>query len=164
VPPHNEGADTVQAFRSELRRELPQDQVYRVEVVGDPTSHFTGFIYWMIRDGFDVLTKDGDRGLKWGHDHRWTPGDRYDTFLTIAINSPWWSPEAYARCHDDPRYREVIAYDGLTPDQRAWLEEVAWRNLGDPDSVSAAEERRVAELGPLDLQVSVFEGPGRCGR
>jgi hypothetical protein len=163
-PPHDGQARAVLAVRAELDRELARDRTYWVEVVGDTTSHFTGMIYWLIHDGFRVLTTDGNAGLKWGHDHRLSSGEHYNAVLTVAIRSPWDSPTPYERCHEDRRVRPVVTYDGLSPDERAWLDDLAWRLLGDPGSVTAEEERRAARLSPLDVEITVFQGATPCGQ
>jgi hypothetical protein len=163
APPYNDGAASIRAVRAELDRVLARDRVYRVEVPGDRTTHFTGLIYWLIHDGFQVVTSDGAKGLKWGHDHRWSPGDPYDAVLTVVVHTPWDPVEPGEDCHDDPRVRQVLAYDGLTENQRRWLDDVAWRSLGDPDSISDSENRRAQRLTNRNVQLHVFEGPVVCG-
>lgn len=163
-PPHGENPEAILAVRSALLRELPRDRTYRVDVVGDTTAHFTGFIYWLIHDGFRVLTTDGNAGLKWGHEHRLSDGEHYDTALTVAVRTPWSLLEPYLRCHDDRSVRPVVAYDGLDPEERAWLDGVAWRLLADPGSLTAEEEDRAARLSSRNVQITVFQGSAPCGK
>ena len=42
----------------------------------------------MLGDGIDVVTSDGAAGLKWGHDHRWAPGDEVAAVITVAVRLP----------------------------------------------------------------------------
>jgi hypothetical protein len=162
APPHQQDIPMVRAIRAELRDGLAQDRTYRVELAGDTTAHFAGLIYWMIHDGYDVVTRDGAFGLKWGHDHRWSPGDPYDAVLTVVPRTPW-TADPYERCRTAPDTRQVVAYDKLTPAQRSWLLDAAWRRLGDPGALTAAESRRVDRLAARDFQVGIFVGPQPCG-
>ncbi|MGH9259487.1 MAG: hypothetical protein ACRD08_06240, partial [Acidimicrobiales bacterium] len=148
--------------RSGLGRVLARDKGYRVEVVGDTNVFFAGLIYWMIHDGFDVVTSDGAPGLKWGHAHRWMPGDDYDAFLTVSVHLPGSSLADDDDCDRGVSARRVFNYDGLAPQERAWLEALAWQALADANSITPDDHQRAAELGKRDLRIAVYEGSRLC--
>jgi hypothetical protein len=162
-PPHGDDAALVQEIRAALVDELARDETYRVEVVGDPFSYYDGLVYWMIRDGHDIVTSDGAAGLKWGRDHRWAEGDDHDASITVAVHQPWSESSPYDDCFRDPGVQQVVSYDGLSPDERSWLADVNLRRLGDPTSITAAEGERAARLGRRDRRVAVFVGSRGCG-
>jgi hypothetical protein len=136
----------------------------RVEYAGDPFNVVgPGVIYWMIRDGVEVTTADGGHGLKWGHTHRWQPGERYDRLLTVAVDFGYGiPPDAITQCEDDPSARKVADYSALSPDDAAWLDRFEYDRFVDPDSASPAELARAEELSAQRLRVAVYEGPGVC--
>ena len=115
-----------------------------------------GVTYALIEQGYDVLADEGRTGLKWGHEHRWDPGDDYDEVLTVAVN------DAYRQCEANPDARLVVGYDRLSPEVRAWLFDVQLRRL-DGD-ITEAERKRSDELAPHDLRVGLFAGPRVCAR
>jgi hypothetical protein len=155
----------VQAIRQQLDDVLPRDETLRVEHFGDYLNiPGPGVIYWLIHDGFDVLTSDGDHGLKWGHEHRWQKGEHSDRTVTVAsyYTGSFWDP--IRPCHAAPRTELIAHYDPLTPDERAWLDDMRLAALGDGPEPSAADRARVAELADKGPMISVFEGPKPCAR
>ncbi|HEY3142422.1 MAG TPA: hypothetical protein VGJ86_14890 [Acidimicrobiales bacterium] len=156
----------VQEIRGQLDEVLPHDQRIRVEYRGDSLNiNGPGLIYWLIHDDFDVVTGDGAHGLKWGHAHRWSkddPDDRYDTMLTIAVRYRHGVNDAYARCARDPSARLIAERDDLSSAQREWLDDVSWRQLSDPTSVSESEHEQVRDMLIGVLQIGVFEGSHNC--
>lgn len=152
----------VAEVRSGLGRVLARDKLYRVEVVGDTNVYFAGLIYWMIHDGFDLVTSDGAPGLKWGRAHRWMPGDDYDAFLTVSVRLPGSNVAEDDGCVRGVSARQVFDYDGLTPQERSWLEALAWQTLGDADSITRDEHQRAAELQKRNLRIAVYEGSRLC--
>jgi hypothetical protein len=154
----------VQALRPELDAMVADGERVRVEYAGDPLNVVgPGVIYWMIHDGVEVTTADGGHGLKWGHAHRWQPGERYDRLLTVAVDfGNGIPPDAITQCEDDPSARKVADYSALTPDDAAWLDRFEYDRFVDPDSASPAELARAEELSERRLRVAVYEGPGVC--
>jgi hypothetical protein len=155
----------VQRIRTQLNDVVAPDERVRVEFVGD---YFNipgpGVISWLIQDGRDVLTSDGAHGLKWGHAHRWQPGEDYDRLLTVAVHYTGNFHDAVRSCAQDPTMDLVASYDPLDPDERAWLFELGLRNLADPRSVTPDDEARAAELAEAGARISVYEGPEVCGQ
>ena len=162
-PPGTEDAALLGDVRSGLAQELDPGRTYRVEVRGDGQNHFRGLIYWMIHDGYDVTTTDGSYGLKWGHAHRYL-GDDYDSFVTVAVHNGGSLSDAVADCLDHAGTRLVFSHDELTPDERAWLDDVRLRHVVDPDSVTAGDDARSTELEARGFRIGIFEGRKACSR
>lgn len=164
VPARTDLRPMIDDLRADLAAELPKDVRYRVEVRGDRGNNMPGLIYWMIEDGYDVVTADGDPGLKWGHEHRWS-GDKddYDTLLVVAADMPQAFDDAYTPCAADPDARLVADYDSLTAADRAWLRDVGRRAWASPDDVTEAERQRADRMEAENLQVGVFVTPRICG-
>jgi hypothetical protein len=149
-------SSAVQDLRAQLDAELPRDQAFRVEHRRDVHGIGPGVIYWLIHDGYEVLTTDGSAGLKWGHAHRWQVHEPYDQVLTVAIN------QANDQCASDRSARSIASFDGLSPDDRAWLNEVLLRRLAGRDAITAQEARRATRLQRQNLRIGVFAGPRPC--
>jgi len=156
----------VQALRPRLAAAVGDGETVRVEYAGDPFNVVgPGVIYWMIHDGADVTTGDGAHGLKWGHDHRWQPGERYDRLLTIAVDpGAALPPDAVTQCENDPTARKLAEYSALAPEDIAWLARFENERFFDPGSATRAELARAQELGDRRLRVAVYEGPRVCAR
>lgn len=158
LPAETEGA-VVQDLRGQLVDRLDPDVTYRVEGVADAYGHnAAGVIYYLIADGFDVLTSDGAAGLKWGHTHRWTRGDTYDVRLTVAVHYGGSWRDAYRECERDPDVQLVAAFDALDPEDRARREQV--RQKGYLASDAERVEARRLEAG--GFRVGVFAGETGC--
>lgn len=157
--PASQASAAVAELAPQLAANIPRDQRLRIEIRGDFTASSTvGVIYWLVDHGYDVVTRDGGVGLKWGHTHRWNEGEDYDLLLTAALN------RAVLECDQDPSARRLASYDALSPDERAWLTGYQFRRLGDPEAVTTAETRRAVELGADDLRLAVYAGPRICAR
>jgi hypothetical protein len=170
LPTPNAGEEAmVQDLRAELGRILPRDQRIRVEYRGDALNiSGPGVIYWLIHDGYDVLTSDGAHGLKWGHAHRWQPRESYDMLLTVAVQEGGGGllglPDAFTQCQND-RFAELVSVrDQLSPGERQWLDDFRLRRWGDPSSVTTQETRRAERLEANSLRIGIFEGPRICAR
>jgi hypothetical protein len=151
----------VQELRAQVAEALPADRRYRVETSGDVVAHNgPGLIYYMIEDGYDVVTRDGAKGLKWGHDHRWSRGDPYDVHLTVAVHYPgnFWDP--YEDCVDDGDVELVASYDGLTVAERRELMGLRFRMM--TGGHRAVDEARATELENDDFRAGVFAGESAC--
>jgi hypothetical protein len=162
-PPHDERPALVHDIRAALREHLADGDTYRVDVVGDVLGHHQGLFYWMIKDGHDVVTTDGADGLKWGRDHVWHPGDEVDARLTVAVHYGNSFSTAYDECARDPDVLPIFVHTDLGPDDRAWLESVNLRRVGDAGSVSDDENERWDQLAARDFRIAVFEGDTTCG-
>ena len=57
---------------------------------------------------------------------------------------------------------KIAEYDALSPEDRAWLEDLQLRRLGDPSAVTDDELARADRLSWVDLRIAVFEGPEVC--
>jgi hypothetical protein len=163
--PLPESGEVVESLAAQLR-DLPRDEVIRVERRGEPWHIFTpGLINALIGDGYDIVTPDGASGLKWGHSYLWDKGDRYDRLLTVAVHNPGnLLRDAFGECANDPRVTLLASYDGLDPADRAWLDDANLRRLDHPDALSDDESRRADELEDGNLRVGVFEGPQVCAK
>lgn len=161
--PGSDDAELLGDLRAGLDQGLDPERIYRVEVRGDEQNHFRGLIYWMIEDGFDVVTTDGNHGLKWGHAHQYF-GDDYDRYVTVAVHHPGSISDAVADCLDRAGTRLVVGHDDLTPDERSWLDDVRLRRLVDPESLTAADEARSADLEARGFRIGIFEGRAACSR
>jgi hypothetical protein len=154
----------VQRIRAQLDEVVGPDERVRVEFVGD---HFNipgpGVISWLIHDGRNVTTSDGAHGLKWGHEHRWQPGEPYDRLLTVAVYYTGQLEDPVRSCAQDPEMALVASYDPLDPDDRAWLYELGLRHLSDPGSITSEDDAHAAELAEAGPKISVYEGPRICG-
>jgi hypothetical protein len=146
---------------AQLVERLPRDRTYDVETTGDITAN-TGptVIKEMIDAGYDVVTKDGYAGLKWGHEHRYRRDD-VDEVLTVAVQhaGAWWDP--FQACADDPDVRLVAAHDDLTADERASLREAKFEHLAGP--LPPERQREVDALIEDSFRVGVFSGDEVCG-
>ena len=164
VPARTELRPMVDEIRAELAAELPKDARYRVEIQGDRGNNMPGLVHWMIEDGYDVVTSDGEPGLKWGHEHRWS-GDRddYDTLVVVAAHIPLSLHDAYSPCASAPGTRLVADYDDMSPTDRAWLDDLGRRAWTAPDEVTSAERQRADRLEAENLRVGVFVTPRICG-
>lgn len=155
--------EAVRRLGDELAGMLPRDETIRVERRGEPWHIFTpGLIYDLIDRGYDIQTSDGAAGLKWGHEHRWTTGEPYDRLLTVAVHDAGAWSDAVGQCLADPDAELLALYDDLSPDERAWLEDLKLRRLEGPDAVTAEEVARGDELEARGLRIGVFEGPRPC--
>lgn len=156
---------SVQAIRGQLDGRLPEDRTIRVEFVGDFFNIAgPGVIAWLIHDGYDVLTTDGDHGLKWGHDHRYQAGEHYDVRITVAVSHPDSFFDPIAECAERDDARLVAAYDPLSAEERAWIDGLRLERLVDPEGVTDADRDRRDILAAAGPRIGVFEGPRQCAR
>ena len=161
-PPVPEEGAMLQRLRQRVDGELPRDERLRVEIRGDVFGHYRGIVYYLIRDGYDVTTSDGQDGLKWGHAHRWTRGERVDRVLTVAVGYDGAAEDAFQDCEQAPGSELLAQVDDLAPDDRAWLEDMQLRRLDDPASITAAETDRADRLTQGTARVGIFEAPRIC--
>ncbi len=70
--------------------------------------------------------------------------------------------DAVAECQRVASAEKIAEYDVLDPADRAWLEDLQLRRLGDPSSVTADEVARADALSRVDMRIAVFEGPEVC--
>lgn len=164
-PPVPVEGEVVQQLRPQVRDRMPADRAYDVQNPGDVLGHNgPGLIFYMIEDGYDVRTSDGTKGLKWGHEHRWTSGDRIDTWLTVAVHYPGSLRDVYSDCLGDAGAQELVAsYDALSPDERAELDDLRLQRVSDAEALTAADERRADDLEAGSFRVGVFAGDEGCG-
>ena len=153
----------VQDLRAQLADALPRDRTYRVEELADSFGYnAAGVIYYMIEDGYDVVTSDGAAGLKWGRTHRYD-GDEYDVHLTVAVHYGGSWRDAVRDCLSDPGVELVAEYDALAPRDRARLDDLKLARLSVPDRVTAAERAEADRLEADGFRVGVFAGDRGCG-
>jgi hypothetical protein len=158
-----EVAVVVQPLADQLAAELPPGATVRIERRGEPWHITTsGLIYALIQRDVHVVTDDGDRGLKWGHEHRWNVGDPYDVLLTVAVHDAGGWSDAVAECLRDARAEMIAGYDGLSASDRAWLDDLRLRRFYDADAVSDADLARGDRLEAHGMRIGVFEGPRVC--
>lgn len=163
-PPHEGDPALVGAVRRTMDQELADGATYRIEVVGDVAAHYDGLLYYLIRDGHDVVTASGASGDKWGPDHRWERGDPVEATFTITVHVGFSRSTALRRCLEDRGEEPILEFDGIDDDDRRWLERLGFRRLTDPDGVTTAEIERARQLRPHDVRVVVFRGDHVCGR
>ena len=152
----------VQDLRGQIDASLPDGVTYRIEGVGDVYGYVAaGLIYYMIEDGHDVVTADGAAGLKWGHTHRYDGDD--DVRLTVAVQYGGSWREGLRDCLDDPRVEQVAGYDGLSPADRARLEDLKLAHLSEPETFTEADRAEASRLEADAFRVGVFAGDRGCG-
>lgn len=157
--PTAKAGERVQALYADLDGKLSHDERIRVVQRGDPVPTYgAGLFYVLARDGYDVVTEEGARGLKWGRSYRWRWGEEYDRLLTVAVG------HANQQCELDPDATLLGVYDRLDPQERAWLFDVQLRRLEDPDSVTPEEIRRSEQLAPRDQRIAVYESAEPCAK
>ena len=143
--------------------EYPDGDVVRVERRGEPWHVFGPSVtYWLLDNGYDIVTGDGAGGLKWGRSHRWDAGDPYDRLLTIAVHDAGSYTDAFAECERFPGARLIASYDALGAEDRAWLDDLRLRRLEGPEAVSDADDARASALERQDLRIGVFEADEVC--
>lgn len=154
----------VQTIRLLLEAKLPKDRPVRIEHRGDLFGNLTsGVIYWMLRDGYQVVTTDGREGLKYGPDARWFPGDEpRSEVYTVAVDYSRRPGNAISQCSADPGVRAVASYAELSPAEELRLGQLNAKALFEPASVTAAERQEGRSLGGRSLQVTVFVGDHVC--
>ena len=86
-------ARAVKTLVSRMEGKVPKDAPISVVHRGE-SWHITGpaVIYEMIEKGYDVVTKDGEFGLKWGHEHVLVGKDRTPTATRSPFTTPVGSP------------------------------------------------------------------------
>lgn len=157
--PLEQAGEEIDELMADLDGRLPRDQTIRVERRGEFWHVYgAGVFYRLAEDGYDVVTNEGGIGLKWGHGHRWNTGEPYDLLITVAVDG------ANDQCALDPRAEEIASWDGLTPEERAWLVEVQLRRLGGADKVTDEERARAEKIGPRDQRLGIFLGPQACAK
>jgi len=162
-PEFPDEGEIVATLGAELAPLVDDGEVVRVERRGEPWHIFTpGLIYDLVQRGVDVTTGDGGSGLKWGHEHRWVEGEPYDRLWTVAVHDAGSWDDAVAECQRVASAEKIAEYDVLDPADRAWLEDLQLRRLGDPSSVTADEVARADALSRVDMRIAVFEGPEVC--
>ena len=155
----------VQAIRRQLDGVLPRGETLRVEHFGDYLNiPGPGIVYWLIHDGFDVLTSDGAHGLKWGHAHRWQKGEDSDRVITVAMYYEGSFFDPIKQCRDKADSEEIAHYDPLTAEERQWLDDLRLAAVGGGPKPSATDQARAEELGEKGPMISVFEGDRPCAR
>jgi hypothetical protein len=158
-------AAVVQPLADRLAAELPPGATVRIERRGEPWHITTsGLIYALIQRGVDVTTSDGERGLKWGHEHRWRAGEPYDVLLTVAVHDAGGWSDAVDECLRNPQAEMIAGYDGLSASDRAWLSDLKLRRFYDADAVSDADKARGERLEAHGMRIGVFEGPRVCAK
>jgi hypothetical protein len=163
VPPVPFEGRVVQVLRAEVRDRLPRDRTYRVEQAGDVVSqNGPGLFYYMLEDGYRVVTRDGGKGLKWGHEHRLDAGDHYDARLTVAVHDAGSWTDAFQQCLDDPAVELVASFDQLTQAERRALDELTEQRFFQPETVTTTDADRATELEAEDFRAGVFLGQGAC--
>ena len=162
-PQFPDEGEIVVALGAELAPLVDDDEVVRIERRGEPWHIFTpALTYDLIQRGVGVTTGDGGSGLKWGHEHRWVDGEPYDRLWTVAVHDAGAWDDAVAECERMASAQKIAEYDALDPADRAWLEDLQLRRLGDPAAVTEDELARADELTRVDLRIAVFEGPEVC--
>jgi hypothetical protein len=151
------------ALREAAERELDPDVVYRVELVGDQDVQYSGLIRSLIESGRTIVTRDNRSGQKWGPSHAWENGDHVDVSLTLAVDVPGGAANRFLRCAADPGVRPVFDSGGLTESARAEMEDINWRNLTAPATVTDAERERAADLNERAARVVLYAGDHVCG-
>ena len=155
--------EIVTELGAQVAEALPDDEVVRIERRGEPWHIFTpGLIYDLIDRGVRVTTTDGEAGLKWGHEHRWFAGERYDRLLTVAVHNPGSYDDAVDTCMRSSSAELIASYDALTAEDRDWLEDYQLRRLEGEDAVTEAEVERGGRLEAADLRIGVFDSPLAC--
>jgi hypothetical protein len=153
----------VQDLRAQLADRLDPDLTYRVEGVADSFGHnAAGLFFSLIADGFDVLTADGGAGLKWGHGHRWTEGEPYDVYLTVAVHYGGSWQDAYEECAGDPDVELVASYDRLSPAERARQEQLEDDGFYAPATLTDADRAEAERLERNGFRAGVFAGETGC--
>jgi hypothetical protein len=153
----------VQDLRDQVGGALTPDATYRVEQVADTFGYnAAGLIFYMIEDGYDVVTSDGAAGLKWGHTHRYE-GDDYDVRLTVAVHYGGSWHDAVRECLADPRVELVAGYDELAPADRARLDDLKLTSLSAPETLTDADRAESRRLEAGAFRVGVFAGEKGCG-
>jgi hypothetical protein len=161
VPP-GDAAGLAAALRQAAGAELDRGRTYRVEVAGDGDVHYSGLILALVEEGLTIVTDDGAPGEKWGRSHRWSPGDPVDAVLTLTADSLGSRAEEADACAADPGARLVFATAPLAPEEAAWLDDLAWRTLADPDAITDADRQRWLRLHARGAQVRLYESPTPC--
>lgn len=157
--PTAEAGRRIQTLYGEPDGRLPRDGTIRVVQRGDHVPTYgAGLFYVLAKEGYDVVTDEGARGLKWGQSHRWQRGEDYDMLLTVAVG------QANQQCELDSRATLLGVYDLLSAEERAWLSDVKFRLLEGADAITPAEARRSEQLGARDERVGVYEGPQPCAK
>lgn len=153
----------VAAMRTAARAHLDPDVEYRVETSGSVDGYYAGFPYWLIEDGFDVVTADGAAGLKWGRDGSWVKGQPWGTALVVAVHYPGTDRDDFEDCVDDPTMTQVYRRDPWTPAERRWEVDLRFRRMTDAAGVTEADEARAAELYDRGPEVAMVVGDRICG-
>ena len=97
-------------------------------------------------------------------EHIYDAGDDYDMLLTIAVHNGGSWTDAYARCDQGSSTARLLgSWDAITPEERAFVDDMRLRQLDDPGSISAEERARFDRLELEGTRVGVFEGPQVCG-
>lgn len=161
--PRNQFPGDVAALRAAARHGLRPGTQYRVEVSAGWDGYFQGLVYWLMEDGHDVVTSDGAGGLKWGHAGRWVDGQPWEQALVVAAHYPGTPLDDFEDCVDDPTLREIYRHDPWTPADHEWAEDLRFRRVGDPDSITAADEARAEELRERGPEVAMVVGDHLCG-
>lgn len=163
LPGENEVA-AVQAIRHRLELKISKGTPIRIEHRGDSLGNVTsGIIYWLIRDGYRVVTTDGGEGLKYGPDATWEPGNEPpERVYTVTVDYPFSLRRAGEECAKDPGVRSVVRYTELNSRERAIRERLTQKSFFVPGSLTAAEQRLAARLGGHDFRVAVYVGTHVC--
>lgn len=155
----------VHELGAELAAVLPDDQIIRVERRGEPWHVYgPGLFYDLVERGVPVVTSEGQAGLKWGHEHGWLAGQDFDMLVTVAVHDPGSWFDAVAECERSRSATLLAEHDGLSPSDRAWLEDFKLRRWEDGESVTAAEIERGDRLEANGLRIAVYDSPVVCAR
>jgi hypothetical protein len=157
-------ARAVKTLVSRMEGNVPKDAPVSVVHRGE-SWHITGpaVIYEMIEKGYDVVTKDGEFGLKWGHEHVLLGKDRTPHRYTIAIHNAGGFTDAYGECLKKPGARLVADYDGISAAERRFLSDVRLRTIYDTP-ISAADLKRAAALEQREVRIGLFESDKPCAK
>ena len=143
---------------------VPKDEPISVVHRGE-SWHITGpaVIYEMIERGYDLLTKDGEFGLKWGHEHLLVGKDDTEHHYTIAIHNAGGFSDAYQECLEKPGARLVASYDGISAEERQFLSDVRLRSISNM-AISAPDRKRAAVLDKREVRIGLFESDKPCAK
>ena len=81
----------------------------------------------------------------------------------VVVHYPGTNRDDYEDCVDDPTMTPVYLRDPWTPAERRWEDDLRFRRMTDPDSVTEDDEQRAAELYDRGPEVAMVVGDHICG-